>query len=253
MFIDLNCDMGEGYGPYRICPDERVMPLITSANVACGFHASEPGTMRRTVRLAKQHGVAVGAHPGFPDRVGFGRRFLAATPEEVRDDVTYQIGALWAFCRAEGVQLRHVKAHGALYNAAATDPALATAICDAVRAVDPELYVVCLANSPFVEVARMLGVRFVQEAFADRAYTRGGTLVPRSNPGSLIHDPERAVDRVVRMVRERKVESIDGQDVPVDARTLCVHGDTPGALDLIVAIRARLGKEGIAIRPFSED
>ncbi len=253
MSIDLNCDMGEGFGPYRMAPDEQIMPLVTSASIACGFHASDPGTMRRTVRLAKQHGVAVGAHPSFPDRVGFGRRLLAATPDEVHDDVTYQIGALWAFCRAEGVRLRHVKAHGALYNAAATDPALATAICEAARAVDPELYVVCLARSPFAEVARRLGVRHAQEAFADRAYTSAGTLVPRSEPGSIIEDPERCAERVVRMVRDRKVQSIDGTDVPIDAQTICVHGDTPGALELIVAIRARLGRESIAIRSFSQE
>jgi 5-oxoprolinase (ATP-hydrolysing) subunit A len=249
--IDLNCDMGEGYGRWALGEDERIAPLVSSINIACGFHASDPGTMRRTVQLAKRHGVAVGAHPSFPDRVGFGRRLLAATPEEVRDDVTYQIGALWAFCRAEGVPLRHVKPHGALYNAAAADPALARAVCEAVRAVDPELVVVCLAGSRMAEVARGLGVRWVGEAFADRAYARDGALVSRREPGAVLHDPALVVERVARLAREGRVATADGGELALDARTVCIHGDTPGAADLAAAVRARLDKDGIAVRPFS--
>ncbi len=241
--IDLNSDMGEGYGS-----DARLMPLVTSANVACGFHASDPGTMRRTVRLAREHGVAVGAHPSYPDRAGFGRRALAATPDEVRDDVTYQIGALWGFCRAEGVRLAHVKAHGALYNAAAQDRALARAICEAARAVDPALVVVCLARSAMVEVARELGVPCVEEAFADRAYTAQGTLVPRSAPGAVLHDLDAVAERASRMVREQRVAAIDGTVVPLSFQTLCLHGDTPGAERFAAAIRQRLGADGIAVR-----
>jgi UPF0271 protein len=247
--IDLNCDMGEGYGTWKMGDDERIAPLVSSMNVACGFHASDPATMRRTVRLAKRHGVALGAHPSFPDRVGFGRRLVAATPDEVRDDVTYQIGALWAFCRAEGVPLRHVKAHGALYNAAAGDEALAAAICEAVKGVDPELHVVGLAGSAMADVARRLGVRWIGEAFADRAYTRQGTLVSRREKGAVLHDPERIAERVARIARERRVDAIDGGDVTIDAGTICVHGDTPGAADIAAAIRARLEREGIAIAP----
>jgi UPF0271 protein len=247
--IDLNCDMGEGFGPWPMGDDERLAPLVSSMNVACGFHASDPGTMRRTVRLAKRHGVAVGAHPSFPDRVGFGRRLLAATPDEVRDDVTYQVGALWAFCRAEGVALRHVKPHGALYNAAAQDPGLAAAICEAVRAVDPALHVVCLAGSRMAEVARGLGVRWVGEAFADRAYTRDGALVSRREPGAVLHDPEVVAERVARLAREGRMVAADGTVLALDAGTVCIHGDTPGAAALAAAVRRRLERDGIEVRP----
>ncbi len=242
--IDLNCDMGEGEDS-----DPRIMPLVTSANVACGFHASDPATMRRTVRLAREHGVAVGAHPSFPDRAGFGRRYLAASPDEVRDDVTYQIGALWAFCRAEGVPLRHVKAHGALYNAAAEDEGLARAICEAARGVDPSLVVVCLAGSRMAEVARGMGMTCAEEAFADRAYTTAGALVSRRKPGAVIEDPAQVAARASTMVREQRVTAIDGTPIRIAAQTLCVHGDTPGAERLAAAIRARLEADGVAIRP----
>ena len=249
--IDLNCDMGESYGPWKLGEDELIAPLVSSINVACGFHASDPATMRRTVLLAKRHGAAVGAHPSFPDRVGFGRRLLAATPEEVRDDITYQIGALWAFCQAEGVRLRHVKPHGALYNAAAADPALAAAVCEAVRAVDPELFVVCLAGSRMAEVARACCVRWVGEAFADRAYTPHGTLVSRREPGAVLHDPCIVAERVARLAREGKVLAADGSELALDARTVCIHGDTPGAAALAAAVRQRLEQQGVEVRPFS--
>ncbi len=247
--IDLNSDMGEGYGAWTLGDDERLAPLVSSINVACGFHASDPRTMRRTVQLARRHGVAVGAHPSYPDRVGFGRRALAATPDEVRDDVTYQVGALWAFCRAEGVPLRHVKPHGALYNAAAADEGLATAICEAVRSIDPALVVVALAGSRMLAVARRLGLRAAGEAFADRAYTPEGALLSRREPGAVLHDPATVAARAVRMARERRVTAADGSEVAVEAETLCLHGDTPGAADLASAVRAALDREGIAVRP----
>jgi len=246
MSIDLNCDMGEGAGF-----DERIMPLVTSANVACGFHASDPTTMRRTVRLARQHGVAVGAHPSYADREGFGRRSMGATPEQVKDAVIYQVGALWAFCRAEGVRLAHVKPHGALYNAAAGDTELARAIGEAVRAIDPSLVVVCLARSPMVDVIRKLGLACAEEAFADRAYTGAGTLVPRGSPGSVIEDPQAVAERVSMIVREKRVLAVDGSAVSLDAQTLCVHGDTPGAERLVAAIRARLEGEGVEVKAFA--
>ncbi|HVP68368.1 MAG TPA: 5-oxoprolinase subunit PxpA [Anaeromyxobacteraceae bacterium] len=252
MRIDLNCDMGEGFGCYSLGSDEDVMPLVSSANVACGFHASDPGTMHRTVRLAKRNGVAVGAHPSFPDLVGFGRRHLAASPDEVRDDVLFQVGALWAFCRAEGVPLRHVKAHGALYNAAAKDLKTALAIAEAVRAVDPALWLVCLSGSALVEAARQTGLRHVEEVFADRAYARDGTLVPRTTPGSVIHDAVRVEERVVKMVREGAVQALDGGEVALRVGTICVHGDTPGAVSLVRAIRGRLEREGIEVAAFSK-
>ncbi|HET9598077.1 MAG TPA: 5-oxoprolinase subunit PxpA [Anaeromyxobacteraceae bacterium] len=246
--IDLNCDMGEGYGAWRMGDDEALAPLVTSMNVACGFHASDPGTMRRTVRLARRHGVAVGAHPSFPDRVGFGRRDLSATPDEVRDDVTYQIGALWAFCRAEGVALRHVKPHGALYNLAARDERLAAALCEAVRAVDPSLALVGLAGSPMQDVTRRAGVRWVGEAFADRAYAADGTLVPRRAAGAVIRDPAAVAERVARLAQEGRVVAVDGTELAVEAGTVCVHGDTEGAVELARAIRERLAREGIEVR-----
>jgi len=243
MVIDLNCDVGEGAGL-----DERILPLVSSANVACGFHAGDPATIRCTVRLAKRFGVAVGAHPSYPDRLGFGRRAMAASPEEVRDDVTYQVGAVLGFCRAEGVPLVHVKPHGALYNAAAQDRALAEAVCQAVRSIDPALIVVCLAGSPMVEVARGLGLRCAEEAFADRGYTLRGTLVPRTQPGAVIEDPERVAERVATLARERRLLSVEGSPVAVSADTVCLHGDTPGAVELAAAIRGRLDREGVAVR-----
>ena len=246
MSIDLNCDMGEGEAS-----DEHIMPLVTSANVACGFHAGDAATMRRTVRLARAHGVSVGAHPSYADREGFGRRALDVAPERVRDEVVYQIGALWAFCRAEGVRLAHVKPHGALYNAAAGDAALAHAVCDAVRAVDPSLVVVCLAGSPMAELVRRLGLACAEEAFADRAYTGAGTLVPRGTPGAVIQDPGEVAERAVSIVRDGRVAALGGGTVSLRAETLCVHGDTPGAERLVAAIRGRLDAEGIAVQPFA--
>jgi len=250
--VDLNCDMGEGFGCYSLGADEEVMPLVSSANIACGFHASDPGTMHRTVRLAKRHGVAVGAHPSFPDLVGFGRRHLAASPDEVRDDVLYQVGALWAFCRAEGVTLAHVKAHGALYNAAARDLPTALAIAEAVRAVDPGLWLVCLSGSALVEAARRTGLRHVEEVFADRAYARDGALVPRTSAGAVIHDAVRVEERALKMVRDGTVEALGGGEVAIRAGTLCVHGDTPGAVSLVRAIRGRLEREGVEVAAFSK-
>jgi UPF0271 protein len=243
MVIDLNCDMGEGCGA-----DERIMPLVSSANVACGFHAGGPATIRETIRLAKRCGVAVGAHPSFPDRAGFGRRLMACSPAEVEDDVTYQVGAVLGFCRSEGVPLVHVKAHGALYNAAAQDRELAAAVCRAVKAVDPGLMVVCLAGSPMAEVVRGMGLACAEEAFADRAYTALGTLLPRSQPGAVIEDPRLVAERVSRMARERRVLAADGAPVAVAADTVCVHGDTPGAPEVLAAIRERLRQDGVAVR-----
>lgn len=240
--VDLNCDMGEGSSA-----DERLLPIVTSANVACGFHAGDPATIRRTIHLARAYGVTIGAHPSFPDRSGFGRRLMAATPEEVRDDITYQIGALWAFCRAEGVRLSHVKVHGALYNAAAEDEALARAICGAVFAIDRRLVVVCLARSRMAAIARDLGMPYLEEAFADRAYTPAGALVSRRTPGAVIHDPEEVAERASRMVREQSVVAIDGTVVPLNVQTLCVHGDTPGAELIAAAIRKRLEADRVEI------
>ena len=243
MAIDLNCDMGEGAGE-----DEGIVPLVSSINVACGFHAGDPATIRATIRLAARHGVAVGAHPSYPDRAGFGRAPMVRSPEEVRDDVVYQVAAVRAFCAAEGVPLVHVKPHGALYNTAAQDPVLAAAICEAVRQVDPGLVIVCLAGSPMAGVVRSLGMRCAEEAFADRGYTPEGTLVPRGRPGALVDDPGAVAERVAAMARDRRVTSVAGTPVTVAADTICLHGDTPGAAVLAAAIRARLTRDGIEVR-----
>jgi UPF0271 protein len=243
MAIDLNCDMGEGAGE-----DEGIVPLVSSINVACGFHAGDPATIRATIRLAARHGVAVGAHPSYPDRAGFGRAPMVRSPGDVRDDVVYQVAAVRAFCAAEGVPLVHVKPHGALYNTAAQDPALATAICEAIRQVDAGLVVVCLAGSPMAGVIRSLGLRCAEEAFADRGYTPEGTLVPRGMPGALVEDPAAVAERVAAMARDRRVTSVAGTSVSVAADTICLHGDTPGAALLAAAIRARLARDGVEVR-----
>ncbi|EAX48246.1 LamB/YcsF family protein [Thermosinus carboxydivorans Nor1] len=250
MTIDLNCDMGESFGVYKLGYDEEAMPYVTSINVACGFHASDPINMLKTVRLAKKYDVAVGAHPSFPDLVGFGRRVMAASIEEIKADVMYQIGALWAFCKAEGVKLQHVKPHGALYNVAEKDVTTAVAIAEAIKAVDPDLYMVCLGNSAMVEAAKKVGVKYVEEAFADRAYTSQGTLVPRKQAGAVIHDVNAVADRVLSMVKNKTVTAIDGTVVPISAQTICVHGDTPGAVEMIKAIRAKLEQENIILKAF---
>ena len=252
MQIDLNCDMGEGFGVYTIGSDAQVMPLITSANIACGFHAADPMTIWKTVKLAKASGAAVGAHPSYPDLVGFGRRPMDVSAEEVMADLLYQIGALSAFCRREGVRLQHVKPHGALYNKAAADSAIALAIAEAIKAVDPELYMVCLSNSAMVTAAKATGIRYVEEVFADRAYTREGKLVARTLPGAVIHDPVEAEERVLGMVRDRCVIAIDGTPVPLTAQTICVHGDTAEAIAMIRCIRSRLEQEKVLLKSFGD-
>jgi 5-oxoprolinase (ATP-hydrolysing) subunit A len=249
MNIDINCDMGESFGPWVMGADAEVMPHITSANVACGGHAGDPSVMRRTVRTAKTHGVAVGAHPGFADLQGFGRREMQTDPSEVEDSLLAQIGALAAIARAEGVPVRHVKAHGALYNMAARDRRLADAIAQAIKAFDPSLVMFALPNSPMVQAGIAAGLRVAAEGFADRSYEPDGSLTPRSRAGAVIHDVDRVVDRAVRMVRDGVVLTPDGKEVPLKVDTICVHGDTPGAPVLTQRIRAALTAAGIHVRP----
>jgi len=248
MQIDLNGDVGESFGAYEIGHDAALIPILTSANIACGFHAGDPGVMRATVALARQHGTAVGAHPGFPDLVGFGRREIKATPREVEDLVAYQIGALAAIAAAQGVRLTHVKPHGALYNMAARDLDLADAIARAIAAVDPSLALFGLPGSQSLEAAQRHKVRAVSEAFADRAYRRDGSLVPRNQPGAVIDDEQIVVTRAVAIARERVVIAADGTRVPLDVQTICVHGDTPGAAVLASRIRKALNDAGIQVR-----
>lgn len=245
--FDFNCDMGESFGAWKMGLDAEVIPFITSANIACGFHAGDPATMRRTVALAEARGVAIGAHPGFPDLQGFGRRNLAATPDEVRDDLVYQIGALQAFTHAK--KLQHVKPHGALYNMAVPGGELARAIADAVLQVDPEMFLVVLAGSKWAGEAERMGLRVAREAFADRALNADGTLVPRSRPGAVIHDTAQVIERSVRMATEGKVVAITGEVVEVQADTLCLHGDTPDAVTLAAALRQALEQAGVVLAP----
>ena len=248
--IDFNCDMGESFGMYKMGLDEEVIRHITSANVACGFHAGGPGWMRKTVELAESEGVAVGAHPSFPDLAGFGRRRMVVSPQEARDDVVYQIGALSAFT-ASG-RLQHVKPHGAMYNMAVNDPDLAKAICDAALSVDENMALLALAGSRWVEIARGMGLRVGREIFADRALNADGTLVSRSKPGSVIHDVSEVVERSLRMVAEGKARAISGEIVEVEADSLCLHGDTPGAVEMASALKAALEAEGVEIVPLAE-
>jgi len=249
MPVDLNSDVGESFGAYRLGADADVMRSITSANVACGFHAGDPGVMRQTVRLAKNAGVAVGAHPGFPDLVGFGRRELRASPREVEDMVLYQIGALAAIAASEGMPLAHVKAHGALYNMAARDRSLADAIAGAVRTFDRSLVLFGLPGSELVRAGEAAGLRVAAEGFADRAYAPDGSLAPRATAGSVIHDPDEVVRRSLRMVTDGQVTATDGSTLAFPVDTLCVHGDTPGAAELARRLRAGLTERGVVVGP----
>ncbi len=245
--IDLNCDMGEGFGVYTLGDDEKIMPLISSANIACGFHASSPSIMRKTVTLAKRYGVAVGAHPSYPDLAGFGRRYMEIAPEQLKADLIYQIGALMGFCLAESVPLAHVKVHGALYNRAANDMGAAAAIADAVCSISEELMLLCPAGSAMAIAAEMRGLKVVAEAFADRAYTDDGAVVSRSSKGAVLLDPAHVAERALFMIREQKVETVDGTLIDLPFSSLCVHGDTPGASEMIAAVRKTLEREGIGI------
>jgi UPF0271 protein len=251
--IDLNCDLGESFGAYTLGNDAATMPLITSANIACGFHAGDPQVIARTVRLAVQHGVALGAHPGFPDRVGFGRRALDATPDEIENDVLYQIGALSAFARAEGATLAHVKPHGALYNLAATRPPIANAIARAVARFDANLILVGQPSSAMMDAAREQGIRFAREGFADRAYNRDGTLRSRREPGALIDHPRRAAEQALQMVRAQTATTPEGETIPMSVDTLCVHGDSPGAAEILRAVRELLQKNDVHIIPLKDE
>ena len=245
--IDLNCDMGEGYGAWPLGQDEALLDLVTSANIACGFHAGDPATMARTVRWAVAKGVALGAHPSLPDLQGFGRRAMAVSPAEVRDLVLYQLGALDAFARAAGGRLRHLKAHGALYNMAARDRALADAIAGAVRDFDPALVLVGLSGSEQIKAGQALGLACASEVFADRGYEPDGSLTPRGRPDAMIEDEDLAVARVLRMVREGRVASRTGADVPLQADTVCIHGDHPKALAFARRLREALAAAGVEV------
>lgn len=247
--VDLNCDLGESFGRWSLGSDREVLPLVTSVNVACGMHAGDPVIMGDTVALARENGVSVGAHPGYPDLQGFGRRAMALTPRETYSYVQYQVAALGGICRAQGMRLAHVKPHGALYNACARDVELARAVAAAVRDLRFDLTLVTLAGSVAADAGRAAGLRVAEEFFADRGYTAQGTLVPRGEPGALVSDPRQAVARVVRALEHGEVEAVDGTIVALRCDTVCIHGDGPSALAFARAIREGLEAAGIRLAP----
>ena len=250
--VDLNIDLGESFGRYTIGMDDKIIPMITSANVACGYHASDPVVMNKTLAMAKEAGIRVGAHPGFPDLMGFGRRNLSVSQEEAKAYTLYQLGALDAFCRINGLKMQHVKPHGALYNMAAKDYELSKAICEAIKEFDQELIVLALSGGELAHAAKDMGLRTALEVFADRAYEEDGTLVNRRKEGAMITDETLAISRVVRMIKEKKVTAITGKDIPIQADSVCVHGDGEKALAFVEKIRAALQDEGIEICSLDE-
>lgn len=253
--IDLNCDMGESFGRYKLGLDEEVIKEISSANVACGWHAGDPLVMDATVAMARENGVGVGAHPGYPDLLGFGRRNMDCTLEEIRNYVIYQIGALQAFCQVHDIKLQHVKPHGNLYLSMLENEDLAKAVAEAVVRVDPQLICLTLAgakNQNMTRACREFDLKVAYEAFPDRAYTMDGTLVSRRKPGSVIHDPDLAAERALRMARDNEVIAEDGSRISLEVHTLCVHGDTPTAVELVKRIRQGLQAEGLKVTPMRE-
>ncbi|MBM6999554.1 5-oxoprolinase subunit PxpA [bacterium] len=247
--VDLNCDLGESFGHWSLGCDRDVLAVVSSANVACGMHAGDPVVMRRTIGLARDAGCSVGAHPGYPDLQGFGRRALAMAPEDVYAYVQYQVAALAGMCRAQGVTLRHVKPHGALYNASARDERVAAAVARAVADLDDDLVLVGLAGSASVRAARAAGLRVAEEFFADRGYAADGALVPRDRPGALVTDATVAAARTLRAVTRHEVVATDGTVLPVTCDTVCVHGDNPAALAFARAVRDEIRRAGVTVAP----
>jgi UPF0271 protein len=249
--LDLNSDLGESFGRWVLGDDEAMLGLVTSANVACGFHAGDPTTLRRTCKAAVERGVVVGAQVGYNDLAGFGRRFVDVTPHELADDIVYQIGALDGMCRVAGTAVRYVKPHGALYNAVVHHEEQAAAVVAAIRDYSPELPVVGLPGSAFLQAAEEAGLRTVHEFFVDRGYTPSGTLVPRSQEGALLHDPAEVTARVLRLVTAGVVKAVDGSDVTVAADSACVHGDSAGAVEMARAVRDGLAQAGVTVKAFA--
>jgi len=250
--VDLNSDLGESFGSYTIGNDELIIPLVTSTNVACGFHAADPIVMSKTIACVKEAGVSIGAHPGFPDLMGFGRRNMMLTPQEAKAYVQYQVSALMGMANAQGLRLQHVKPHGALYNMAATDYQLSLAICKAVKELDENMIILGLSGSQMIKAAQDLSMKVAQEVFADRGYEEDGTLVNRNKAGAFIHDETEAVDRVVRMVKTGKVTAVTGKDIDITADSICVHGDGEKALLFVEKIRKGLVEAEIEIVSLNE-
>ncbi|NSL50832.1 LamB/YcsF family protein [Calidifontibacillus erzurumensis] len=252
MYVDLNCDMGESFGTYRLGNDEKILDFVTSANIACGFHAGDPSTMRKTVKLALEKNVGIGVHPGLQDLAGFGRREMKISAQEAYDIVIYQIGALSAFVKSEGGNIQHVKPHGALYNMAAKDASLADAIAEAIYKVDPEMILFGLAGSELVKAGKKIGLRTASEVFSDRTYHQDGSLTSRRETNALIKDHEMAVKQVIRMVKEGKVRSLQGVDVSIQADTVCIHGDGDQALEFAKYIKTALNEAGITVKKIGD-
>lgn len=249
--IDLNSDLGESFGQWCMGDDAAMLDIVSSANVACGFHAGDPAGILRTLKAAAAKGVTIGAHVAYPDLVGFGRRNMDITSDELSADVIYQIGALQALATAAGTSVRYVKPHGALYNTIAHDTRQALAVIEAIRAVDPSLVLVALAGSPLIELARSEGLTCIAEAFADRAYTPQGTLVSRREPGAVLHDAEQVAQRMLRLVQTGTVEAIDGSITRIEADSICVHGDSPGAIQMAREVRQLLERSGVSLKAFA--
>lgn len=248
--MDLNSDLGEGFGAWRMGDDAAMLALVSSANVACGFHAGDPATILATLREAAARGVAVGAHVAYPDRVGFGRRRMDVAPADLEADVIYQIGALQGLAAAAGTRVAYVKPHGALYNTIAEGGPQARAVIAAIRALDASLPLMALAGAPILGLARAAGLRVIAEAFADRAYQPSGALVPRGAPGAVLHDPEAVAERMLRLATEGVIEAADGSTLRLEAESVCVHGDSPAAVAMARAVRERLEAAGVAVAPF---
>lgn len=249
--IDLNSDLGESFGQWSMGDDAAMLDIVTSANVACGFHAGDPAGILGTLKAAAAKGVTIGAHVAYPDLVGFGRRNMDIASDELTADVIYQIGALQALATAAGTAVRYVKPHGALYNTIAHDTRQALAVIEAIRAVDARLVLVALAGSPLIELARREGLTCIAEAFADRAYTPQGTLVSRREPGAVLHDAEQVAQRMLRLVQSGEVEAIDGSVTRVEADSICVHGDSPGAIQMAREVRQLLEQSGVSLQAFA--
>ena len=250
--IDINSDMGESFGVYKLGRDAEVLDYITSANIACGYHAGDPMVMDQTVRMAQEKGVGVGAHPGYPDLVGFGRRRMDLTPREIENYLLYQMGALYAFTKAYGLPLQHLKAHGALENLASVDLGVAKTTARAAARFGEDIIFIALAGTIMVQAAKEVGIRYVEEVYADRVYNPDGTLQSRKIPGSVIHDPEKAAQQALTIVQQGQVIAHDGTKVKVTPQTLCVHGDTPTALVILQRIREELKKTGVAVKPMGQ-
>jgi len=248
--IDLNSDLGEGYGAWSMGDDAAMIDIVSSANVACGFHAGDPAGILRTLKVAAQRGVAIGAHVSYPDRVGFGRRDMDIASADLIADVVYQIGALQGLATTVGATVSYVKPHGALYNRIAVDPVQGAAVIEAIQSIDPSLVLVGLANAPIIAQARAAGLKTIAEAYADRAYTKEGRLVSRREPGAVLHEPSRIAERMVQLALHGTLKAIDGSAIRVEAQSICVHGDSPGAVAIAREVRRRLEAEGVSVSPF---